>query len=216
MSTRWPVPGAVALAQRGLRSDDGEERGDDVPEPAHGRADRRLPLGPLELVGAAHGLDDRGEGGPAGVGRVRCAGRDGMAEARDGEIDDRRVRRRHVVVAQPEALDGAGAEVLGDDVEARRQSQHEVASGRLFEVDDDRPLGQVVAEERRTDGASIGIGHGGRGGPAEVTGAGRFDLHHVGAEPSQELGGVGEGLHLLEGEDAHPVERLAPVRRLRD
>ncbi len=110
--------GAVTLAQGGLGADDGEERGHDVAEAAHGRADRRLPLGPLELVGAAHRLDDGGQRGPAGVGGVRGARRHRMAEARDGEVDDGGVRGRHVLVAQTEALNGTGAEVLGDDVEA--------------------------------------------------------------------------------------------------
>ena len=71
------------------------------------------------------------------------------------------MRGRDVVVAEAEALDGAGAEVLGHDVEARRQPQHEVAPGRLLEVDDDGALGQVVAQEGGPDGAPVGIGHGG-------------------------------------------------------
>jgi hypothetical protein len=40
-----------------------------------------------------------------------------------------------------------------------------------------------------------------------------LDLHDVGAEAGQELGGVGERLHLLEGEDAHAVERLPRAGR---
>ena len=45
--------------------------------------------------------------------------------------------------------------------------------------------------------------------------AGRLDLDDLGTEAPQQLGGVGERLHLLEGEDADAVERLAPVRRRR-
>ena len=44
-STCWARPGPVALAQRGQGPDDGEQRRDDVAEPAHRRADRRLTLG---------------------------------------------------------------------------------------------------------------------------------------------------------------------------
>jgi hypothetical protein len=45
-----------------------------------------------------------------------------VAEPRDGQVDDGGVHGGDVVVAQAEALNGTGAEVLGDDVEARRQS----------------------------------------------------------------------------------------------
>ena len=62
--------------------------------------------------------------------------------------------RDHVLEAEAEALDGTGAEVLGHDVEAGGQLQHEVAAGRLFEVDDDRALGEIVAQERGADRAS--------------------------------------------------------------
>ena len=208
-------PGAVALTQGGLGADDGEEPGDDVPQPAHGRADRRLALRALELVGAAHGLDDGGQCGPVGVGGFRRPCRHGVAEARDGEVDDRRVRGGHVLVAESEALDGTGAEVLGHDVEARRQLQHEIAPGRLLEVDDDGALREVVAQEGGADGAAVGIGHRGRRAPPEVARAGRLDLDHLGAEAPQQLGGVGERLHLLEGQDADAGQRLAPVRRFR-
>ena len=62
-----------------------------------------------------------------------------------------------------------------------------------------RPSGSVSAGEARSP---------------EVTRAGRFDLDHLGTEAPQELRGVGQRLHLLEGEDAHAGERLAPVLRL--
>ena len=48
----------------------------------------------------------------------------------------------------------------------------------------------------------------------EVAGAGRLDLHHVGAQAAQQLGGPGQGLHLFESEDAHAVEWLAPSGRV--
>ncbi len=48
----------------------------------------------------------------------------------------------------------------------------------------------------------------------EVAGAGRLDLDHVGTEAAEQLGGVGQRLHLLEGQDPDAVEWLAPVRRL--
>ena len=125
------------------------------------------------------------------------------------------MRGGDVVVAEAEALDGAGAEVLGHDVEARGQPQHQIAPDRLLEVDDDRVLGQVVAQKGGPDSAAVRVGHGGRRGAPEVAGAGRLDLHHLGTEAPQELGGIGQRLHLLEGEDADTGQRFAPVRRLR-
>ena len=75
----------------------------------------------------------------------------------------------------------------------------------------DRLLRRKVAPTVRPSGSVSGR----RGAATEVAGAGRLDLDHLGAEATQQLGGVGERLHLLEGEDAHAVERLAPPRRLR-
>ena len=125
------------------------------------------------------------------------------------------MHRSDVVVGQAEALGRTGAEVLGHDVEARRQTQHQVVPLRLLEVDHDGALGEVVAHEGRADAAALGIGHGGHGAPAEVARAGRLHLDDLGTEPAEQLGGVGERLHLLEGQDPDAVERLAPVRRLR-
>ena len=120
----------------------------------------------------------------------------------------------HVVVGQLEPLGHAGAEVLGDDVETGGQAQHEVPARRCLQVDDDGALRQVVAHEGRTDGTAVGVDHGRGGAAPEVTGAGCLDLDHLGAEPTEQLGGKGEGLHLLEGEDADAVERLAPLCRV--
>ena len=42
-----------------------------------------------------------------------------------------------------------------------------------------------------------------------------LDLHHLGAEAGQELGGIGESRHLLGGEDTDPLERARVGRILR-
>ena len=91
--------------------------------------------------------------------------------------------------------------------------QHEVAPGRLLEVDDDGALGKVVAQEGGAHGAPVGVGERRRGRAPEVARAGRLDLDHLGAEAPEQLRGVGERLHLLEGENAHAGEGLAPVFR---
>jgi hypothetical protein len=84
----------------------------------------------------------------------------------------------------------------------------------MLEIDDDGAFVEVVAHEGGADGATFGVGHGRHRRTSEITGAGRLDLHHVGAQPAQQLGGPGQGLHLLEREDAHAVERLAPLGRV--
>jgi hypothetical protein len=42
-----------------------------------------------------------------------------------------------------------------------------------------------------------------------------LDLHDVGAEAREQLGREGHGRHLFECEDAHTVERLAVLLRVR-
>ena len=119
-----------------------------------------------------------------------------------------------VGVAEAEPRHRAGLRVLGDHVEARREPQHEVAPGRRLEVDGrSLRLPRLLRRKVAPDAAALGVGHRRLRAAAEVAALGVLDLHHVGAEAGQQLGGVGERLHLLEGEDAHAVERLAGARR---
>ena len=74
----------------------------------------------------------------------------------------------------------------------------------------DRLLRMKVAPTGRPAGSAMA----GIGAAPEVARARRLDLDHLGAEPAQQLGGEGQRLHLLEGEDADAVERLAPARRV--
>ena len=209
------LAGAVALAQAGLDPDHGEEGGDDVAQPAHGRPDGGLAGRALELVGPAHGLHHGGQRGPPVVGGVRGARRHGPAEAGDGQVHHRRVDGGDVGVGQAQPLRRPGPEVLGHDVEARGQREHQVAAAGVLQVDDDGALVEVVAQEGGADRPSVGVGHGRQGGTPEVAGPGRLDLHDLGPQPAEQLGGPGQGLHLLEREDAHAVEGLAPGRRVR-
>ena len=131
------------------------------------------------------------------------------------QVDRPRVHRGDVGVAEPELGHRAGLRVLGDHVEPRREPQHEVAPGRGLEVDGDRPLAEVVAQEGGADARALGVDHRRLRAAPEVAALRVLDLHDVGAEPGEQLGGVGERLHLLEGEHADAVERLArpPPRR---
>ena len=69
-----------------------------------------------------------------------------------------------------------------------------------------RLLRRNVAPTSRPSGSGIGGNE-----PRPTRRAGVLDLDHVGAEAGEQLGGVGEGLHLLGGQDADAVERLAVV-----
>ena len=63
-----------------------------------------------------------------------------------------------------------------------------------------RPSGSVIAGERPAPGLAV---------------HGVLDLDDLGAEAGEQLGGVGQRLHLLGGEDAHAVERLPVAGRRR-
>ena len=90
------------------------------------------------------------------------------------------------------------------------QRQEELAALGRLEVEPDAALVEVVAQEGGADLAALGIEHGRQRAPAGLAVHRVLDLDHLGAEAGQQLGGVGERLHLLDGEDAHAVERLAP------
>jgi hypothetical protein len=113
------------------------------------------------------------------------------------------------VVAEPEAVEGAGLEVLGDDVDLAGEPQHQLPAALVLEVDADAPLVEVVAEERGPDPATERVGHRGQRATTQVAVDGVLDLDDVGAEAGEQLCGERQGLHLLEGEDPHAVERLA-------
>ena len=87
----------------------------------------------------------------------------------------------------------------------------------VLEIDADAAFAEIVAEEGGAEAAALGIGRRGLRGSAQLA-ARRFDLHHVGPEPRQELGGKRQRLHLLEGQDADADQRPSrpPVRRLSD
>ena len=111
-------------------------------------------------------------------------------------------------------VEGARLEVLGDDVEARREAQHEVAPGGRLEVDADAALAQVVAQERRADAPPLRIRHRRERSPTRLPVNRVLDLHDVGAEAREQLRGERQRLHLLEREHAHAFQWLAVRHRL--
>jgi hypothetical protein len=114
-----------------------------------------------------------------------------------------------VVVPEPQAGHGPGSRVLRDHVEAGGELEHQVAALRGLEVHAHAALAEVVAEERGAHLAPRRVGHRRQRAAAEVTPLGVLDLDHLRPEAGQELGGVGQRLHLLQGEHPDAVERLA-------
>ena len=110
-----------------------------------------------------------------------------------------------VVVAESHAIHRARFEILGKDVKARGQVEYELTSVGLFQVDAHGSLVQVVAQEGRPNGTPSRIGHRRQRGPTKLAGE-RFDLDDVSTEARQKLGGVGQGLHLLDGQHPDPLE----------
>ena len=193
-----------AVAECREDADGGEESGGDVGDGAH-RIDPRRSVGrPHVVVDARHGLDDRVVGGPVPVGRFS-----GVAEPRDRDDDGSRMGSGDVVVAEAELRHRPRLEVVGHDVEAGDQAQEEVAAVIAAQVEPQAALVEVVAQERGAHVAALWIGHRRCGTAARLAVHRVLDLDHVGTESGQQLGGERERLHLLGGEDAHAVQRLA-------
>ena len=159
------------------------------PEPAHRRADRRLALGPLELVGPAHGLDDGGERGPAVVGRGGRAGLHGAAEPRDRQVDDRGrgppPRRRRPAPSRS----AAPARKFSATTSKRgaRRSTRSRPAGFLRSMTTerlDRLLRMKVAPTARPSGSVMA----GMALRPRSPRAGCLDLDDVGAEPARAAG----------------------------
>jgi hypothetical protein len=69
------------------------------------------------------------------------------------------VHGRHVVVAESNAPQEAGLEVLGEHVETGSQAEDDIASVGVLEVDTDGPLVEVVAQERGAHPPAVGVVH---------------------------------------------------------
>ncbi len=145
---------------------------------------------------AAHALDHEVVAGAAGV-------RAGLAEARDGAVDQAGVDFLQAVVVQAVLGQAAHLEVFHQDVALQRQFAHQFgAAGRR----DVQRHGELVAVGRQVVGRLAGVVArlvlqvGRPPGPRVVARAGPFDLDHLGAEIGEVLGAPGAG------QDAGQVE----------
>ena len=88
----------------------------------------------------------------AGVLRLGAA----SAEGGDRGVDEPRVDRRDVGVAEPEPLHVPGLEVLHQHVGGHREVAHDRGARRVLEVDGDALLVGVEGEERRAHAVLVG------------------------------------------------------------
>ena len=82
---------------------------------------------PVMLIETAHGLDEEVVAGQVGTGAT--------AEPGDGAVDDPRVVRRDLRVAEPEPVEGTAAVVLDQDVGAPGQLAGEAEVVGVLEVE---------------------------------------------------------------------------------
>jgi hypothetical protein len=125
-----------------------------------------------------------------------------VAEALDRSQDHAGVELLDVLPGETHAVQGAGAEVLDHDVGLLDQLlEHFLALGRLG-VQGQRTL--VAVEHREVE--RVGIGDVTQLAAGDVAGARTLDLDHVSAEPGQQLGAGGTGLHVREVDDLDALE----------
>ena len=164
------LAGLGALDVGGEYTHSAEDAGGDI---GHRRAafDRRAAR---RLAGdahkPAHALGDQVEAAALGVGP-------GTAEARDLAVDQARVGLPEALVAQPQALHGALAVVLDDDVGVGQEAARDLLATRRLQVDNDAALVTVHHQEGSRFAADVG-----RQEAARIVAPRRLlDLDHVGA-----------------------------------
>jgi hypothetical protein len=121
---------------------------------------------------------------------------------------------RERLVAEPEPLHRAGLEVLRDHVVVDDEPLQQRDAARLFEVDPDALLAEVVAQIGRAHLAPVVVADRGQRVAARLALTRVLDLHHVGAQVREQLRRERHRLHLLDREDAHARERARPGARV--
>ena len=152
------LAGAIALAQCRLHADHREQRRGDVAERPCGDHPRRFVADPGVVVQTGHRLGHHRVGGPRSVGRLPE-----VAEAGHRQVDEFGPALREHLVAESEPVHRARLEVLADHVEASGQLDEQLAAPRVLQVDSDRCLVEVVAQEGRAHRATLGVGDRGFG-----------------------------------------------------
>ena len=163
----------------------------------HDRADVAGLAGQLLLHRrqAALRLDDVVVGGQV---RVRAAAAVAVAVG----VDDRRVDRGHLGIAEPERGDRLGPHRVDEHVGPRHQRPQGVLAGAGAQVEHHAALAAVHVDE---DAAHARLRRG-RDVAGRVAGR-RLDLDHVGAHVGHDLGAVGPHDHRRQVDHAHAGQR---------
>src|SRR5439155_8540487 len=158
---------------------------------------------PSQVHQARLALDDEVVARPAGL-RAR------LAEARDRAVDEARVEATGPVVAEAEASERAGTEVLEEDVGGGEEPPQDLLPRLRLEVEGEALLAPVDAHEvrRLTPGER-------RPGSRVVAVTRLLDLDDLRPHVGQEEGAVRAGEDAGEVDDADPIERLHPDLRIR-
>ena len=88
-----------------------------------------------------------------------------LSVARDRAVHDTRVAGAHRLIAEAEAVEHAGPEVLEHHIARRREPQHDLAPGVDGEIDRDAPLSAVLLGEVDRKPADTGLRRARRGRP---------------------------------------------------
>src|SRR5208282_6115133 len=105
--------------------------------------------------------------------------RPGLAEAGHRAIDEARVEAAKPLIVEAELGESADLEVLDQDVRARREAPHDLASPLGREVGDDRALTAIARVE--IGGRRLALGVDERRAPAaRLVALGALDLDDVG------------------------------------
>src|SRR5258708_19599586 len=105
--------------------------------------DRHVTALAIDAEGARQGLRDDVEG------RL-VAQRAGQPEAADRAIDQARIDRRQLVIAEPEPVHDTGPVILDEDVGGADEAAQNIGAGRLLQIDDGAFLVAVDAKEVTT------------------------------------------------------------------
>ena len=130
-----------------------------------------------------------------------------LAVAGDRHVDEARVLGGERVVVEAPRRHHAGPEVLDEHVDGAGEAPHEVAPGRLRQVDGDQPLAEVeLHEPGRARDLAVATGAG-------LVAAGRLELDDVGAELGEHPRAVRPGDDPGEVEDPDAGQRSVGAHR---